>query len=113
MIFAHEVGHNLGLLHDRYEAGPVRFGHGFVTDDAFCERTIMSYPNWCLDRGLSRFRTVPFYSSPWRYSPGTGRPLGVSSYSSVRGRGGPADAVLAINRNRHTVANFRPSRGAH
>ena len=112
-LFAHEVGHNLGLRHDRFQAGPETFAHGFATGGILCERTIMTYPDWCRwARRLSPWRTVPFYSSPWRYSPGTGRPLGVSRYSNVRGPGGPADAVLAINRNRHKVANFRPSRDA-
>ena len=109
-VFAHEVGHNMGLLHDRYEAGPATFAHGFATEDSLCEQTIMAYPNRCEDRGLPPWRVVPFYSSPWRYSPATGRALGVSRFSSVRGPRGPADAVLAINRNRHMVANFRPSR---
>lgn len=109
-VFAHEVGHNMGLLHDRYEAGPETFAHGFVTEDASCEQTIMAYPNRCEDRGLAPFSFVPFYSSPWRYSPHTGRALGVPRHSNVRGPQGPADAVLAINRNRHRVANFRPNR---
>ena len=108
-VFAHEVGHNLGLLHDRWVDGPSTFGHGFVTG-ALCEQTIMAYGFRCEAAGLPDFRLVPFYSSPWRYSPGTGRPLGVSRLSGVRGPQGPANAVLAINRNRHTVANFRPSR---
>ena len=108
-VFAHEVGHNLGILHDRYQAGPETFAHGFVTDDALCEQTIMAYPNRCEDRGLRTVGFVPFYSSPWRYSPSTGAPVGVSKYSAVRGAQGPADAVLAINRNRHRIANLRPS----
>lgn len=105
--FAHEVGHNMGLLHDRYEAGPETFAHGLVAAEAMiCEGTIMAYPNQCRDRGR-RLDVVPFYSSPWRYSMHTGRSLGMSRYSNGRGVRGPADAVLAINRNRHAVASFR------
>ncbi len=110
-VFAHEVGHNMGLEHDRYQAGPITFEHGFVLDQ--CKGTIMAYPDRCQDQGLGRsIGQMPFYSSPWRYAPGTGTALGVPRLGIVRGPQGPADAVLAINRNRQTVANFRPSGSA-
>ena len=102
-IFAHEVGHNFGLRHERYQSVPAGYKNGFTTRD--CSQTIMSYGREC---GPSLW--IPFYASPWRYSPRGGRALGVSRFSKERGARGPADAVLALNRNRHFVANFRPSR---
>ena len=107
-VFAHEVGHNFRILHERHEftggTSLVGYRHGFTTRD--CLPTIMSYGQEC---GRSRPQ-IPFYASPWRYSPRGGRALGVSRFSKERGARGPADAVLALNRNRHGVANFRPSR---
>ena len=103
-LFAHEVGHNFGLDHERYQSVPAGYNKGFTTRD--CSPTIMSYGQEC--GGPSRL--LPFYASPWRYSPRGGRALGVSRFSKERGARGPADAVLALNRNRHRVANFRPSR---
>ena len=106
--FAHEVGHNFGLLHERFELGgpgiDVHRGHGFTTER--CSATIMSYSSECWQ---SRPR-VPFYASPWRYSPRDGHALGVSRFSKERGVQGPADAALRMNHTRHRVANFRPSR---
>ena len=107
-VFAHEIGHNFGLKHDRYDGGMAGYRHGFTTRS--CDRTIMSYANKC--DGLLTFTlsSVPFYASPWLYSPLDGHAFGVDRFSKVRGARGPADAVLTLNRNRHSVANLRPSR---
>lgn len=103
--FAHEVGHNFALLHSRYRELPRGFPHGSRAGGGHCPDTIM------VARQSSTVPCrMPFYSSPWRYSPSTGRALGVTRFSKERGARGPANAVLALNRNRHAVANFRPSR---
>ena len=108
--FAHEVGHNFGIFHERYEPSGIssavmiyQYTHGFTTGG--CESTIMSYGVECIGRNR-----IPFYASPWRYSPRDGRALGVTRFAKERGASGPADAVLTLNRNRHRVANLRPSR---
>ena len=104
--FAHEIGHNMGLHHDRPNFTPVAsYGHGFTT--TVCLSSIMSRGTVCHGRGHGD-GGWPFYASPWRYS-ADGRALGVARFAEERGVLGPADAVLALNRNRHHVANFRPS----
>ena len=105
--FAHEVGHNMGLGHDRLSGGAdYFFSTGFTTEH--CLRTIMSYGSNCNRHNV---HTLPFYASPWRYDPVHGEPLGVTRFAKQRGAHGPAEAVLALNRNRHRTANYRPSRG--
>lgn len=103
-VFAHEVGHNFGLSHGRFQDFHADlYHHGFTTED--CLSTIMSYG------ACERFvHTGPFYASPWRYDPRDGRALGVSRLSKERGVRGPADAVRRLNKTRHRVANFRQSR---
>lgn len=105
--FAHEVGHNFGIRHERGEftgtLGAGAYEFGFTT--ASCTRTWMSYGMTC----PFFVKFLPFYGSPWRYGV-TGRALGVSRFSKERGLHGPADAVLTLNRNRHRIANLRPSR---
>ena len=104
----HEIGHSFGIGHERHEfrgsSGTRGYEHGFTT--AGCFSTIMSYRAECLFRGGRQ----PFYASPWRYFPRDGRALGVTRFSKERGARGPADAVLTLNRNRHRIANLRPSR---
>ena len=108
--FAHEVGHNFGIAHERHEfsgtdGGPGGYLHGFTTEG--CTRTIMSYGTDCAGRYV---HSAPFFASPWRYNPRGGSALGVSRSSKERGPRGPAEAVLTLNRNRHRIANLRPSR---
>ena len=110
IVFAHEVGHQFGIAHERLEDflinGVRSYRHGFTTEG--CNVSIVSYGEECF--GYAG-RHLPFYASPWRYGPRDGRPLGVSRFSRKRTARGPADAVLTANRNRHRVANYRPSRG--
>jgi hypothetical protein len=66
--FAHEVGHNLGLLHDPYVnqgSGPFSFGHGYVSlagapGEQF--RTVMAYEVECAESG-SECPRVPYFSN--------------------------------------------------
>ena len=105
-VFAHEIGHNMGLHHEQSEDG-FSYMSGFVVSLGHrCSFTIMAYGRSC---GLWRAR-IPSFSSPWRYWPDDGQPLGVSRFSDERGPYGLADAVRGLNRMRRTVANFRPSR---
>ncbi len=105
----HEIGHNMGLVHDRYVDGSHGYEYGFAGDGRVCEVTVMAYTNRCEASGKAPL-FVPLFSSPWRYGP-TGTPLGVSRFSRQRALvDGPTDAVLALNRNRHRVANYRQSR---
>ena len=111
--FAHEIGHNFGIRHERHQAASDAllgsYRNGFTTRD--CYATILSYNAACRVTGSLEARSMglPFYASPWRYDYG-GSALGVTRFSKERGARGPADAVLTLNRNRHRVANFRPSR---
>ena len=106
-LFAHEIGHNFGLHHERYQSWGGAYAYGFTA--GHCSTTIMSYGVECL--GHRRF-FPPLYASPWRYDPRSGRALGTTRLSKERGVRGPADATLALNRNRHLVAKFRPSRSS-
>ena len=115
LTFSHEIGHNMGLRHERSEVGSPGFSYksGFAESSrSRCWATIMAYGALCLGVATTPTdgRGIPLYSSPWRYGPDDGRPVGVSRFSNERGPYGPADAVLGINRMRHMIANFRPSR---
>lgn len=118
--FAHELGHNMGLNHDRYvacETGPCLnfsypYAYGYVNQRAFDAgapesagwSTIMAYEDQCEDAGLN-CQPILRFSNPrqsWN-----GVPLGVPGDGSTRLASGPADAVRTLNHTRHSVANFR------
>ena len=121
IVFAHELGHNMGLVHDRYqvlhtdwEAGVVTShpAYGYVNQLAFETgatqskrwRTIMSYPTQCSDAKLDCEWLLRF-SNPrrtWR-----GDPLGVPFESGSSGVTGPADAAAVINATGIAIAAWR------
>ena len=117
LTFAHELGHNMGLNHDRYEFGVPVSGsnYGYVNQRMFEPdapesarwRTIMAYNRQCWDVGDHDCHEVPYFSSPeLTYN---GDPMGVPAGNPSTGIDGPADAVRTLNDRRHVTANFRPS----
>ena len=117
-VFAHEIGHHFYVYHDRltHIAPNLSYSGGYsfvstIEGRAHCHVTIMSGVGRC-SAGALPTSEIPYYASPLRHHPLTGQPLGVSSLSDRRDSLGPADAVLTINRLRHSRANIRtdPSR---
>jgi hypothetical protein len=104
-LLAHETGHNMGLQHDRAEyqnetgnnpsTSKINFGYVDKTAKFF---DIMGYRSSC-GSGCTR---VPYYSTPRKTDPTTGRPLGVP-----QNRPGAADAARTLNATRITVGSFR------
>ena len=113
--FAHELGHNMGLQHDRYEAcgywcgnWPTPYSYGYVNQRRFSTSrrwaTIMAYDTQCrvedvYCRGLLRFSNP---AQTWN-----GDPLGVPGDLPSHRVDGPADAVRLLNNSRHVIASFR------
>ena len=129
--FAHELGHNMGLRHDRYAQlhssseggrGPVTPdpAFGYVNQRAFESgalpssrwRSIMAYNAQCDDAGF-------FCSTPLRFSNPdqrlNGEPVGVPYGTGGSGVNGPADAVAVLNATGPAVALWRDrvARGAN
>lgn len=130
LTFAHELGHLMGLAHDRYVT--CAYGHcgdrvtpdafGYVNQRAFqpgapgTKRwyTIMAYADQLLAHGCCGSLRVPRFSNPDQtYPDADGDPLGVALTPSNRNSGtvdGPANAVRTLNITRSFVANYRPGR---
>ena len=126
--FAHELGHNMGLDHDRHAVlggggeGLLPFSYGYVNKLAFkpegertdCWFTIMAYEDRCSEESRWSGWTgdgVPYFSTPdRRYPDDEGVPLGVPKSSDEAGADGPADAVRALNMMYRRVVNLRPGR---
>ena len=118
ITFAHELGHNMGLNHDRYVVGVPVSGsnYGYVNQRAFEPgapesawwRTIMAYNDQCYEHEVVLgCPKVAYFSNPEKTYKGD--PMGVPVESTSIGVDGPADAVGTLNDRREIVANFRRS----
>ncbi|MCY4030087.1 MAG: M12 family metallo-peptidase, partial [Acidobacteria bacterium] len=120
--FAHELGHNMGLEHDRWEKHHNEGGvyphpaHGYVNQRAFESGaspdtgwvTIMSYPSQCEDAGIYCQEPLRFSNPRQRYR---GDPLGVAYGGRAAGAvTGPADAAAVLNNTLPAVALWRDHR---
>ena len=122
--FAHEVGHMMGLLHDRYENYEVRaapfaplfeWGFGYVNRRTFDSgvgssarwRTIMAYRDECDARGSVCRKLLRFSNPNQIYPDPDGDPLGMSGEEATTDVDGPADAVRTQNQTGPLVASYR------
>ena len=115
ITFAHELGHNMGLLHERDELvgkGEPVFSHpayGYVNRRAFVAgaprssrwATIMAYGVRCPEAYFACFGASRFSSARHRFN---GDPLGVPFGSGGSGLDGPADAVAVLDATGPAVA---------
>jgi hypothetical protein len=98
---AHELGHNMGLHHDRYvepATGSDVYSYGYVSTQAKV-RDIMSYTNQCTALGFSCPRVTYFSNPNIIYN---GYPLGIP-----QGTAGAADASRKLGENASAVSTFR------
>ena len=118
LTFAHELGHNLGLSHDRYVVHHFERGvsphpaYGYVNQRAFAEgaprskrwRTVMSYASQCAAIVL-HCEPLPRFSNPRQQY--NGDPLGIAYGAGGSGLTGPADAAAVLNFTGPAVASWR------
>ncbi len=119
LVFAHELGHNMGLRHDRFqvvaggELGRV-YSHpayGYVNHRASEDspplsrwRTIMSYGSQCRQFDTACVELPRFSNPRQRFA---GDPLGVAHGSAGSGLTGASDAAAVLNATGPAVAAWR------
>ena len=122
-VFAHELGHNLGLQHDRYEEQSGTAGvsphpaYGYVNRHAFAAgaapsrrwRTLMAYDTQCRDAGF-RCRWLLRFSNPRQRH--AGDPLGVPYGDGAPGVTGASDAAAVLDVMGPLVAAWRDEAAA-
>ena len=118
-VFAHELGHNMGLRHDRYQVHHREGGarshpaYGYVNPSGVASgaarssrwRTVMAYNRECTDVHAVCSRLFRFSNPRQRFN---GAPLGVPfTDGGAWGPSGPADAVAALEAAAPAVARWR------
>ena len=118
--FAHELGHNFGLKHDRHTnfgAGGIaawsRFGYGFSRADLTnvsglpCWYTVMAYFTHCDTDGAVSKTRIQYFSNLTVTHPTSGEALGQTGAAETNRQDGPADAASVLKTNMPTVAAFK------
>lgn len=105
MTFPHEIGHNLGMFHDRYvENAPDPNGYNFgYVNLGIRLRSIMAYDRQCTDAGTTCNRVLA-YSEPYGLYKGQN---GSGPLGSPIGQPNPAHNRETFCRHAGTVSLFR------
>ena len=112
--FAHLLGHNMGLVHQRgtqpHKNGKFPYSHGYVLPKPSPPGQQGRPPAWHTIMAWGSVDVIPRFSNPkHRYPDESGAPLGVPGDDWSDSVDGPADAVRSLNNTRQAVANFRNS----
>ena len=116
-VFAHELGHNMALQHDRYqvhhneEGVTLDPGYGYVNQPALVAgatqsrrwHTVMAYPTQCVDADIRCMWLIRFSNPRQSYN---ADPLGIP-FGEGSGVTGPADGVAVLNATGPAVALWR------
>ena len=126
--FPHELGHTLGIYHDRggyvfeeerfESSGPFKnyaFGYQNTDFSEICQVTVLSAGNECVLRDIYGQITVPYFSNPDLFFPRpparydsssfkTDTPMGVPGDERTTDPNGPVDATRAIDEVWHLVS---------
>ncbi len=119
-VFAHELGHNMGLVHDTYvqpctsivtpegSTIPTEIGyaHGYV-DVVNRFRTVMSYGDLCFNTLGADCHNIPFHSNPLMTF--DNRAAYPAASVAILGNVVHANERQTLNDTRESVANYRPS----
>ena len=112
--FAHLLGHNMGLVHQRgaqpHKSGKFPYSHGYVLPKPSPPDQQGPPPAWHTIMAWGSVDVIPRFSNPNHQHPDeAGTPLGVPGDDWSDSVDGPADAVRSLNNTRQAVANFRNS----
>ena len=102
VTLAHELGHTMGLFHDRYvepAAPSSQHDFGYVSIPGNF-RTIMSYSDKCWDTVGHDCQVITYFSTPNKIF--NGQPTGIP-----KGPAGAADAARWIREKRTIISTFR------
>ena len=118
LVFAHEIGHNLGAQHDWFvdsDGGAYTFSHGHV-EPQYRMQTVMAYFDLC-EALNTECDPIAWFSNPRVHFQGTNRPIGVAAGTDTSCREGDvnhyrcdADNVRTFNEMARVVARFRRSK---
>jgi hypothetical protein len=99
LTFAHELGHNLGALHDRYVVSTTGHNHGFVNVEKNW-RTVMAYSSYCREKHNKACPKIPYFSNPrLKYKN--------DIVGAEKGRSDAADNADTLFRYKQIVASYR------
>ena len=111
--FAHYLGHNMGLVHQRgvqpHTSGKFPYSHGYQLPKPLPPDPLRPPAVWYTIMAWGGER-IPRFSNPnHRYPDESGAPLGVPGDEQSSRVDGPADAARSLNNTNRAVANFRRS----